>query len=164
MVDDSPKHSGLQNLLSIPVAVWKGITPSAETSHHLAAMVGLLTIVVLVLWNKLRWKPMQFLPGSLIAIVLASVVAWYYTTFGRSLSNRGRLASILPVMAMIIVLIISVVKSSLALSLGLVGALSIVRYRTAIKEPEELMYIFLAFFHLRKILKIYPDSTMVRIT
>lgn len=80
----------------------------------------------------------------LIAIVLTSIVAWYYTAFGRSLSNRGRLASILPVLAMIIVLIISVVKSSLALSLGLVGALSIVRYRTAIKEPEELMFIFLA--------------------
>jgi hypothetical protein len=82
--------------------------------------------------------------NMLIAIILASIVAWYYTSFGRSLSNRSRLASILPVMAMIIVLIISVVKSSLALSLGLVGALSIVRYRTAIKEPEELMYIFLA--------------------
>ena len=36
-------------------------------------------------------------------------------------------------------LIISVVKSSLTLSLGLVGALSIIRFRTAIKEPEELM-------------------------
>jgi len=82
--------------------------------------------------------------NMLIAVILASIVAWYYTSFGRSLSNRSRIASILPVMAMIIVLIISVVKSSLALSLGLVGALSIVRYRTAIKEPEELMYIFLA--------------------
>jgi uncharacterized membrane protein YhiD involved in acid resistance len=82
--------------------------------------------------------------NMLIAIALASVVAWYYSAFGRSLSNRGRLAGILPVLAMIIVLIISVVKSSLALSLGLVGALSIVRYRTAIKEPEELMYIFMA--------------------
>ena len=40
--------------------------------------------------------------------------------------------------------IISVVKSSLALSLGLVGALSIIRFRTAIKEPEELSYIFIA--------------------
>ena len=37
-----------------------------------------------------------------------------------------------------------VVKSSLALSLGLVGALSIVRFRTPIKEPEELVYLFLA--------------------
>ena len=33
-------------------------------------------------------------------------------------------------------------KSSLALSLGLVGALSIVRFRSAIKEPEELAYLF----------------------
>ena len=82
--------------------------------------------------------------NMLIAIVLTSIVAWYYTAFGRSLSNRGRLASILPVLAMIVLMIISVVKSSLALSLGLVGALSIVRYRTAVKEPEELMYIFLA--------------------
>ncbi|MFN2117897.1 MAG: DUF4956 domain-containing protein [Candidatus Promineifilaceae bacterium] len=82
--------------------------------------------------------------NMLIAIIITSIVAWYYTTFGRSLSNRGRLASILPVLAMIVLLIISVVKSSLALSLGLVGALSIVRYRTAVKEPEELMYIFLA--------------------
>ena len=39
---------------------------------------------------------------------------------------------------------ISVVKSSLALSLGLVGALSIVRFRTAIKDPEELLFLFLA--------------------
>ena len=36
-----------------------------------------------------------------------------------------------------------VVKSSLALSLGLVGALSIVRFRSAIKEPEELAFLFL---------------------
>ena len=40
------------------------------------------------------------------------------------------------------ILIISIVKSSLALSLGLVGALSIVRFRAAIKEPEELVYLF----------------------
>ena len=42
------------------------------------------------------------------------------------------------------VLIISVVKSSLALSLGLVGALSIIRFRTPVKDPEELAYIFMA--------------------
>ena len=39
--------------------------------------------------------------------------------------------------------VITVVKSSLALSLGLVGALSIVRFRTPIKEPEELIYLFI---------------------
>ena len=40
-------------------------------------------------------------------------------------------------------LIITIVQSSLALSLGLIGALSIVRFRAAIKEPEELIYLFL---------------------
>ena len=43
-----------------------------------------------------------------------------------------------------IMVVITIVKSSLALSLGLVGALSIVRFRTAIKEPEELAYTFFA--------------------
>jgi uncharacterized membrane protein YhiD involved in acid resistance len=50
----------------------------------------------------------------------------------------------LPVLCLTTVLVISVIKSSLALSLGLVGALSIVRFRTAIKEPEELLYLFVA--------------------
>ena len=51
---------------------------------------------------------------------------------------------VLPIICLTTLLVISVVKSSLALSLGLVGALSIVRFRTPIKEPEELAYIFLA--------------------
>ena len=44
------------------------------------------------------------------------------------------------VLSLTTMIIITIVKSSLALSLGLVGALSIVRFRTAIKEPEELAY------------------------
>jgi len=80
----------------------------------------------------------------LLSILLSSVLAWFYTRYGRSLSNRAKFAQILPALALTTVLVISVVKSSLALSLGLVGALSIVRFRTAIKEPEELIYLFMA--------------------
>jgi hypothetical protein len=80
----------------------------------------------------------------LLGILLSSALAWFYTRYGRSLSNRARFAQTLPVLALTTVLVISVVKSSLALSLGLVGALSIVRFRTAIKEPEELIYLFIA--------------------
>jgi uncharacterized membrane protein YhiD involved in acid resistance len=79
-----------------------------------------------------------------LAIILSLLVAWYYVRFGESLSNRRKFAPNLPFLALITVLVISVVKSSLALSLGLVGALSIVRFRTAIKDPEELMFLFLA--------------------
>jgi len=80
----------------------------------------------------------------LLSILLSSMLAWFYTQYGRSLSNRARFAQALPVLSMTTVLIISIIKSSLALSLGLVGALSIVRFRTAIKEPEELLYLFIA--------------------
>ncbi len=78
-----------------------------------------------------------------LGIVLSLLFAWHYVRFGRSLSNRVALAKTFPFIVLTTILIISVVKSSLALSLGLVGALSIVRFRTPIKEPEELAYLFL---------------------
>ncbi len=72
------------------------------------------------------------------------ILSWHYVRFGKTNSNRAELAQVFPIIAMTTVLIISVVKSSLALSLGLVGALSIVRFRTPIKEPEELGYLFIS--------------------
>lgn len=80
----------------------------------------------------------------LIALILSLLLAWYYEHFGQSLSNRSRLAQLFPALTLTTALVISIVKSSLALSLGLVGALSIVRFRTAIKEPEELVFLFIA--------------------
>lgn len=79
-----------------------------------------------------------------LAALLAFLLGWHYRRFGTTFSNRAKLAWILPAVALPTVLVISVVKASLALSLGLVGALSIVRFRTPVKEPEELAYIFLA--------------------
>jgi hypothetical protein len=80
----------------------------------------------------------------LLSIILSSALAWCYVRYGRSLSNRAAFAQTLPVLALTTTLVISIIKSSLALSLGLVGALSIVRFRTAIKEPEELLHLFIA--------------------
>ena len=40
-------------------------------------------------------------------------------------------------------LIVLVIKSSLALSLGMVGALSIIRFRTAVKEPEQIVHFLM---------------------
>ncbi len=79
-----------------------------------------------------------------LGIGVSLLITWYYIKFGNSLSNRTHFAAILPVLTLITLLVISVVKSSLALSLGLVGALSIVRFRTAIKDPEELIFLFFA--------------------
>ena len=80
----------------------------------------------------------------LVGVVLSMLLRWHFRTFGSTLSNREEFSQVFPFVLLTTVLIISVVKSSLALSLGLVGALSIVRFRTPIKEPEELAYLFIA--------------------
>lgn len=78
------------------------------------------------------------------AIIISFIVKAFYTRFSFSLTGKMHLGPIIPILTSVIFLVILIVKSSLALSLGLVGALSIVRFRTPIKEPEELVYLFLA--------------------
>jgi len=51
---------------------------------------------------------------------------------------------VIPLLAATISLIICLISSNVVLSLGLIGALSIVRYRTPIREPRELAYYFVA--------------------
>jgi hypothetical protein len=84
-----------------------------------------------------------FLINLLLTGLLCLILGRVYVKFGSSPSNRRGFARNFILIGMTTMLIISVVKSSLALSLGLVGALSIVRFRAAIKEPEELAYLFL---------------------
>ncbi|MFC1652403.1 DUF4956 domain-containing protein [Planctomycetota bacterium] len=87
------------------------------------------------------------LVGFVINLLLGAVLSWVlgriYVKHANTLSNRTLFAKNFVLLTMTTLLIITVVKSSLALSLGLVGALSIVRFRSAIKEPEELAYLFL---------------------
>ena len=78
-----------------------------------------------------------------LSAVLSLVLGWVYAKYGSALSNRKQFArNFLPI-TMTTMFIITIIKSSLVLSLGLIGALSIIRFRTAIKEPEELSYLFL---------------------
>jgi len=85
----------------------------------------------------------NFIIALFVCALLAWILSWVYVKYGNSLSNRKAFAKNFIVLATTTMFIITVVKSSLALSLGLVGALSIVRFRAAIKEPEELTYLFL---------------------
>jgi len=85
-----------------------------------------------------------FVMSLVLAALLGAILGQAYIRFGQSLSNRRLFARNFLLLTVTTTLIISIVKSSLALSLGLVGALSIVRFRAAIKEPEELSFLFLA--------------------
>ena len=85
----------------------------------------------------------DFIVGLLVAALLSLILKFFYVRFATSVSNREKFASNFVPLALTTMLVISVVQASIALSLGLVGALSIVRFRAAIKEPEELTYLFL---------------------
>ena len=84
----------------------------------------------------------NFIFSIVLSAVLAFLVKLSYVKISKSLNDKEHFSEIFVPLAIITTLVITVVKFSLALSLGLVGALSIVRFRAAIKEPEELVYLF----------------------
>lgn len=79
----------------------------------------------------------------IIVVLLTYLIKLVYNKYSQSLSNKDYFSKNFVVLGITTCIVITIVKSSLALSLGLVGALSIVRFRAAIKEPEELVYLFL---------------------
>jgi len=85
----------------------------------------------------------NFILSLFCAAILSFIVHLFYVRFSSTLSNRIEFSKNFVVLGVATCIVIMIVKSSLALSLGLVGALSIVRFRAAIKEPEELVYLFL---------------------
>ena len=83
-----------------------------------------------------------FIIAILLSITFSYLLRFFYLNYWRSISDKNQISSNFVLLTLIITIIITVVKSSLALSLGLVGALSIVRFRTPIKDPEELIFLF----------------------
>ena len=86
----------------------------------------------------------DFVVNLFLAALVSHLLGRVYIRYGNALSNRSIFSKNLVIITMTTTVVITIIKSSLALSLGLVGALSIVRFRAAIKEPEELAYLFLA--------------------
>lgn len=77
--------------------------------------------------------------GIILLLANIFILNMFYEKFSNSNENKTYLKRNLPLFGLSIFLIISVIKTSLALSLGLVGALSIIRFRTAIKEQEQII-------------------------
>jgi len=77
MVDDLPpgtgkEFGGIINLWTLPQAVWKGIS---ETVHRPAALIGLLTILVMLLWNSFAPRKLKLLPAPLLGVVVGTACA-----------------------------------------------------------------------------------------
>jgi uncharacterized membrane protein YhiD involved in acid resistance len=96
-------------------------------------------------FNTLKNIDIQvFFFDLLYVLVLSCILAIIYTKFSSTIGNRQKFSYNFIFMSLATMLVISIVKNSLALSLGLVGALSIVRFRTPIKEPEDLVFLFIS--------------------
>jgi len=78
-----------------------------------------------------------------LAFVTSLVVAWTYRATHRNISYSQSYVHTLVILGMLIALIMLVVGSNIARAFALVGALSVVRFRNAIKETRDVGFIFL---------------------
>lgn len=74
MVGGVSRSDGLENLLALPETIWSVVIPPENGSLPYAAFLGLLTIGVMVLWQEYMKKRLP-LPGTLVAVIVASIVA-----------------------------------------------------------------------------------------
>lgn len=81
---------------------------------------------------------------TLVAALLSSLIlSWAYSAFYGSRATGSNVHRSFPLISIAVTAIFICVQFSLPLSLGLLGSLSIVRFRTPIKEPEEIGFIML---------------------
>ena len=94
--------------------------------------------------NITEFSAVDTLIGMLFALVIGLFVFMVYKkTFNGVMYSSGFSLTLVG-LALVTTLIIMAVTSNVVLSLGMVGALSIVRFRAAIKEPMEIVYLFWA--------------------
>jgi uncharacterized membrane protein YhiD involved in acid resistance len=105
-----------------------------ELLHHIGAYGYNLKNII---------HPISLVVNIIVCTLLSWVIAHFYIRYGNAVSNRRRFAANFVPLALTTMAIMMIVQPSVSLSLGLVGALSIIRFRAAIKDPEELTYLFL---------------------
>jgi len=91
-----------------------------------------------------RFSPIEIIINLTISFILGLFIFYVYKkTFQGVLYQRSFNVSLIAI-TMVITLVIMTISGNLVLSLGMVGALSIVRFRTPIKDPVDLVFIFWA--------------------
>ena len=80
----------------------------------------------------------------LVSFSLGLLIYYVYKRTFRGVVYNEAFAITLSVMTILTTMITLAISSNIALSLGMVGALSIVRYRTAIKDPMDILFLFWA--------------------
>lgn len=90
-----------------------------------------------------RIDPRLFGIAILVSLLASLAAGWLYARFYERRGTGSQINRAFPLLGISITALFICIQVSLPLSLGLLGALSIVRFRTPIKEPEEVGFIML---------------------
>lgn len=86
--------------------------------------------------------PQEILLNLVVALITGILISFFYR---KSYSGPGYQASFVNSLILLVIItsiVIMVIGNNLARAFGLVGAMSIIRFRTAVKETQDIMYIF----------------------
>jgi len=138
-VDDLPKGSGLDNLLSIPSAIYKGIAPSmGDLAHREAAMIGLLTLIVVVSMGVLRKTPLRRVPPALAAVAVAAIAVQIFQLPIRMVEMPGSfMAALAPIEASQLADLLSPAMILVALPLAFVASAETLLCSTAVDAMHD---------------------------
>jgi ABC-type spermidine/putrescine transport system permease subunit II len=87
---------------------------------------------------------MPIILALVVSFVLGMLIHYVYQRSFRGVIYNQAFSVSLALLTILTTMITLAISSNIALSLGMVGALSIVRYRTAIKDPADLIFLFWA--------------------
>lgn len=80
----------------------------------------------------------------IIAFILGVVIAWIYRRTHKGYSYSGSFISTLTILSMVTAFVMMVIGNNIARAFSLVGALSIIRFRTAVKDTRDTAFVFLS--------------------
>jgi len=91
-----------------------------------------------------RLSPAEAIANLLVALLCGILITFFYRATYRGVSYSANYVISIIMLSMITALVIMVIGNNLARAFGLVGAMSIIRFRTAVKDTQDIMYIFFA--------------------
>ena len=121
----------MQNAIAESIRVSDLVKNNANLSTYFAEQFASLT-------------PMKVIIALALGALVGLIIAFVYKKCYRGVLYSSSFAMTLVMLTLITTPVVMCIGSNIALSMGMVGALSIVRFRTAVKDPLDTAYMFWA--------------------
>lgn len=75
MLDSQPNNNFVGNIKDLLSVLYNSVLPLDGSAHHIACMIGILTISCILIWNILPWKKLRVIPSALVGVLTATLVS-----------------------------------------------------------------------------------------